>query len=260
MPMTSSPLLAALTLAKAGIPTFPCNNNKRPTTPHGFKDATTDPTTLTRLFAHPDATLIGMPTGRKTSLIAVDIDPKNGGDQWLKQQAPWIQPTRTHQTRSGGSHLIFAYPNQPIPNSAGRVAPGVDVRGDGGYIIIPPSPGYVITNHAPPAPLPDWLLHAALHKPPARPPFLNYLANPCINKTSAVTRRLARAYEAVARAPQGQRNTTLNQQTFALTIVAHEGLIPEAEVAELMLLAAKTAGLPHREAEATIRSAMRAAP
>lgn len=43
------------------------------------------------------------------------------------------------RTGSGGMHLFFAHPGHAVRNSAGLLAPGLDVRGDGGYIIAPPS-------------------------------------------------------------------------------------------------------------------------
>lgn len=77
---------AAASYATHGIPVFPCKPQaKEPLTPHGFKDATVD---LTRIAAWwkewPDAN-IGMPTGARTGLLVLDIDPRNGGDDSLDE-------------------------------------------------------------------------------------------------------------------------------------------------------------------------------
>ncbi len=60
-----------------GLPVFPCRaENKRPATPHGFKDASRDPTIIARLFRHPDAALIGIPTGEASGLSVLYQSPK----------------------------------------------------------------------------------------------------------------------------------------------------------------------------------------
>lgn len=70
--------------------------------------------------------------------------------------------TRTHRTPRGGLHLLFTSPGMPIKNSIGKLADGVDVRGDGGYIILPPSVAangeYTVEVNLAPQPLPPWLL------------------------------------------------------------------------------------------------------
>ena len=125
------------------VPVFPCDANKRPLTRHGFKDATADPAEIRRLFANPAAVMIGMPTGEVTAVVVVDIDVKEGrqGRIWLDANSHRLPQTWTVRTASGGLHLYFRWPEQPIRNSASKIAPGIDVRGDGGYVIVPPSPG-----------------------------------------------------------------------------------------------------------------------
>jgi hypothetical protein len=244
----------ALAIAASGWAVFPCHTSKKPLTKNGFKAATTKPATIQKLFANPDAALIAVPTG-KTSFIALDIDAN--GLQWLHDNQTKLPLTRIHQTRSGGLHYLFTPPNNvKIPNSASKIAPGVDVRGDGGYVIVPPSPGYRALNNSPIALLPPWL--SELLTTPPRPRFSDRLVNHPY-KAEAITHRMAQAYENVARAPEGQRNQTLNRETFILACAAIQGHINAAEVEHLMLLAAQTSGLPTREALATINSAMRAA-
>ena len=71
---------------------------------------------------------------------------------------------RVHETMSGGRHWVFRHA-PGVRNSAGKIAPGVDVRGQGGYIIMPPSAGYSIVSDVEPAEWPDWLLELILSWP-----------------------------------------------------------------------------------------------
>jgi hypothetical protein len=90
------------------------------------------------MFSRLGATLIGIPTGRTTDRVVIDVDPQHGGDIWLNKNKEAIPPTLTHSTPRGGFHLIFRNPPEmEIRNSQGRIASGVDVRGTGGYAIVP---------------------------------------------------------------------------------------------------------------------------
>jgi len=151
------PTLADAAIAH-GCPVFACDGQKRPLTEHGFKDATQDATLIRRMFAAPAATMIGMPTGEVTKLIVVDVDVKNGaqGGAWLDANSHRMPQTRTIKTASGGLHIYFRW-TRPTRNSASKIAPGIDVRGDGGYVIVAPSPGYAVADNAPVADAPEWL-------------------------------------------------------------------------------------------------------
>lgn len=154
----SAPLEAALAIAASGLPCFPCGVEKSPVCAGGFKVATTDPGRLRSLFAHSAATLIGFPTGKASGIIGIDIDPRHGGDAWYEANKDNLPPTRIHQTGSGGLHILFKYEEDSgIRNSASKIAPGVDVRGEGGYLIHWPSAGEPILDASPIAPLPAWL-------------------------------------------------------------------------------------------------------
>jgi Bifunctional DNA primase/polymerase, N-terminal len=82
-PKMSESLKHALALANERVPSFPCAANKRPATPHGFKEATTDPIELQELWRRFPGPLIGVPTGDFSGLDVLDIDPRHGGDSWL---------------------------------------------------------------------------------------------------------------------------------------------------------------------------------
>jgi putative DNA primase/helicase len=137
-------LAAALGLAEEGLPIFPCQPaDKRPYTVHGFKDATRDPKQITAWWRRWPGALLGVPTGRASGLLAIDTDP--AGAAWHHENHDRLACGRTHRTRRG-HHLLYRYPDIEIRNSAGRIAPGVDVRGEGGYIIWWPAHGMEVVG------------------------------------------------------------------------------------------------------------------
>jgi len=82
---------------------------------------------------------MGVPTGAVSGLDVLDVDA--AGLVWLDQNYSRLPATRAHETRSGGRHLLFNHA-QGLRCSAGRVATGVDVRADGGYVIWWPREGF----------------------------------------------------------------------------------------------------------------------
>jgi hypothetical protein len=147
------PVSAALALLKWGLPSFPCRSDKSPTTPHGFKDARLDSDVLQELWTDHPGPLVGVPTGESSGLDVLDIDQRNGGDLWFDEHRPGLLPTRVHRTRSGGLHLLYRH-EHGIRSSAGRIAPGIDVRATGGYVIWWPAAGLPVLSDMPVAP---WL-------------------------------------------------------------------------------------------------------
>ncbi len=116
----------------------------------------------------PDANL-AVVTGAISNFIVLDIDPRHGGEAALKLLADDIGPipsTLEAETGGGGRHLYFAWPGRTVRNRTG-LRPGIDLRGDGGLVVVPPSlhpsgrryawaPGRG-PDRADPAPLPDRL-------------------------------------------------------------------------------------------------------
>ena len=134
------PAEAALRLARDyRLPVFPCGDDKKPLTKHGFKDATTDGGQIRRRWTrHPHA-LVGVPTGASTGLLVIDVDP--AGIDFILEHGDLLDTGRRHNTRRG-FHYLFRMPAAlSIRSSAGKFAEGVDVRGDGGYIIWWPAAG-----------------------------------------------------------------------------------------------------------------------
>ncbi|KAA0219700.1 MAG: bifunctional DNA primase/polymerase [Phycisphaerae bacterium] len=141
---TDNPLLvAALQYAAVGLPVFPCAPcQKRPITEHGFHDATTDEAPIRVWWRdHPGAN-IGVPTGAVSSIIVLDIDPRHGGDVSIEDLAHRygsLPETAMSLTGGGGRHLFLKHPGGQVRCTHGELAPGIDVKGDGGYVVMPPS-------------------------------------------------------------------------------------------------------------------------
>jgi hypothetical protein len=254
-----TPLAEAAAFLAPSLAVFPCDVHKRPLTPRGLYDATRDPDTARRLFSHPAAALIGVPTGADNDVFAVDLDTKRGapGLEWLAANRHRLPPTRTHSTPSGGLHLLFRYPaGRNLRNSASKIAPGVDVRAQGGYVCAPPSPGYEITDAASPAPAPAWLL--GLIDPPAAPPAPPAPYTP--PSLDRVTRYAEAALDAecraVASAGEGGRNHQLNVSAVKLGGLVAAGALSESVVRAELRRAALHAGLEPRETDLTIQSGL----
>jgi hypothetical protein len=209
------PIILGEAAADLPWPVFACKADKTPITAHGFKDASHERGVILRQFANSSAQMIGCPTGSESGFIVIDVDIKRGarGMEWLDSKSDKLPPTRTHRTLSGGLHLLFRAPDGvEIGNSASRVAPGVDVRGEGGYIIVPPSPGYAIADPVEMAEMPAWLVLVCMKPEPAPRP-----ATPSQPSQRASSDRdlgrycdsaLNDAYTKVRNAPDGTRNPT----------------------------------------------------
>jgi hypothetical protein len=235
-----------------GLPVFPCDDQKRPMTAHGFRDATRDPETIRRSFRN--AAMIGIPTGEASGFFVLDLDCKNGaqGLEWLAAHEARLPQTRRHRTRSGGVHLLFAMPpGRAIRNSASKVGPGVDVRGTGGYIIAPPSDGYDVVDHAIIAEAPAWLLD--LIDPPAAPRVQSAIAN---NTRDLAAPRLSAdgtaygigaledATSLILSAPDGAKFDTLNRQAFGIGQLVGAGELAQGPAINALRSALE--GIRHR--------------
>ncbi len=237
---------------------------KHPLTRHGLHDATTDPGVILRWWTRWPVANVGIRTGAPSGLLVVDVDGPIGmaSLRTLRSEhgplpASWVR------TGSGGWHAYLRQPDgQRIPNSVGRLGPGLDVRADGGSIAAPPSLhaaggryGWLKPGAEPP-PAPEWLIRLALPPPPPPVPPLTELAMQVTGRyAEAAIRREA---EAVAAAPAGTRNHRLNIAAYRLGRLVAGGVADEASVREALLAAAALAGLPHHESAGTVGSGIRA--
>jgi hypothetical protein len=251
-------LKAALRLAAQGVPCFPVRANKWPACPQGFKNATANEKELRILWAHFPGPLVGVPTGVK--FVVLDLDLQHVEAQAWYHDTP-LPPTRTHVTRSGGRHLLFQ-PHLDVRNSAGIVERGVDTRGEGGFIIWWPAAGLEVTRGGVIAPVPDFILDA-LAKPAVDDPLAKYAASVAAMPTGnnggaapeASPTRLDAILKTVAAAPEGQRNALCFWGACKIRDMILHGECGDDAFGALHA-AATTAGLPAREIQTTIDSAV----
>jgi putative DNA primase/helicase len=142
----SAPTLhdAALAYAGRGVPVFPCEPGaKRPLTRNGHWDATTETQVVRQWWQRWPSANVGVPTGKKSGVVVLDVDVDDGGLESLAKLEYAVAPapkTARARTGGGGIHIFFRYPRgTEIRNSAGLLGPGLDVRGEGGYVVVPPS-------------------------------------------------------------------------------------------------------------------------
>jgi putative DNA primase/helicase len=179
--------------------------------PNGVKDASKDWNCIERWFTGQVRFNLGIATGAASGIFAVDIDDRHGGQETLKtlELAFGVLPnTVRFLTGGGGEHILFRHPGTTVPNLIGKIGKGVDIKGDGGYIVAPPShhasgrsyainvdyhPDYEVIQNAP-----AWLLEKIFSK-----------NNP---KEKIATWRSLTRYGVA----QGERNATITKLTGLL--------------------------------------------
>jgi len=134
-------LQTARALAEKGLAIFPClPRDKRPATPHGLKDATTDPIEIENWWHHNPNYNIAIATGAVSGVFVIDLDGADAEAELRKLEARHgVLPTTVESITGRGRHLFFKCPEKTVSNSAGKIAMGIDVRANGGYVIAPPS-------------------------------------------------------------------------------------------------------------------------
>lgn len=249
---------AAMTLATRDIPVFPCTpGGKQPLTTHGFHDASSDLPTVRNWWQRWPGANIGMPTGVASGVDVVDIDVHSGGRGFAAFERArsagladgWAWLVRTP---SGGIHAYYLRGLADEQRSWQVPSQHVDFRGDGGYIVTPPSQVHgrsydVITvgQHRA-TPVDAAALRAFLEPPRAtRPPA----------SMPAMGSRPDKLADWVASRPEGARNHGL---FWAACRMVEDGHAFDA-TAGFLGEAARSAGLSEQEAMTTIRSAYRIA-
>lgn len=223
------PLLpAALAAAARGWSVVPVEHGgKRPIVPWlPFQARRAGADELQRWFGTHRRLNLGVVTGAVSGLVVLDVDPRHGGDHSLATLEGLhgaLPPTVEARTGGGGRHLYFAHPGGTVANRVG-LAPGIDLRADGGMVVMPPSlhasgqryawePGHA-PDDRPLAPLPPWLL------------VLLRRGAPLHTRSSEEWRALLR--DGVA---EGERNASL--ASLAGHLLRHD--VDPGEVLELLL-------------------------
>jgi hypothetical protein len=134
--------LAALDYAKQGWRVFPCiKRGKRPLIKNWQELATTDARVVQGWWKQwPDAN-VAVVTGASSGVFVLDVDGADGEVSLaiLQDEHGPLPGTLESRTGGGGRHLFFKHDGTPVKNSTGKLGKGLDVRGDGGYVIVPPS-------------------------------------------------------------------------------------------------------------------------
>ncbi|MFD5136546.1 bifunctional DNA primase/polymerase [Streptomyces sp. NPDC058378] len=281
----SALLSAALEAAARGWAVFPLRPGGKPPALHGEtacprtgdcttghrkweQRATTDPDRIHRAWSASRFN-IGIATG-PSGLVVVDLDmpkPNSSTDTpggvatfgALCERAGQAVPT-THRVRtaSGGQHLYFTAPDSiRLGSTAGSLAPSIDTRAWGGYVVAPGSTvngrTYEVIDHAPVAPLPGWLLD--LLKPVERPATPLRLSVPKRGNRAAET-ALERETALVATTAEGGREAQLFESARKVARFVGWGDLTRDEVEEAFQRAGEAAGLPASQCRSTLRSVL----
>jgi Bifunctional DNA primase/polymerase, N-terminal len=226
---------------------------------------------ILRWWGRPDPYNLGVLTGadvfidqtRTRTLVVVDVDDQDARDL-VERTCGWPLTPTVHT--SHGWHLWFLH-DEPVGNRARISGVGLDVRGVGGFVVVPPSvhpDGHVyswdvsISWHEddrvgmwPPAPLPRELAELLWPPKPSRP----YTPSTIVT-TKYIDVALEREVAAVASATEGARNDQLNKSAFALARFVRDGALPAADYVEHLTWAAVRTGLGEAEIRRTLASAL----
>jgi hypothetical protein len=216
--------------------------------------------------------LVGVPTGEVNGFDVLDVDV--AGLSWRDQNRDRFPLTQIHTTRSGGWHFLFRH-RAGLRNSASKIAPGVDVRADGGFVIWWAREGLPFTAHEL-AEWPEWLLEAisqsgksysanggdgpVLQRPEkgAVPQWGTSLP---YRRTLNRKARIAKLMHELETARPGTRNDTLNATAYVFGRMVVEGNLNTREDAEWLLRSGATINGLWREdgaeqCKATIKSGL----
>jgi putative DNA primase/helicase len=205
-------------------------------------DATTDIAVIGECWCRWQDAIPAIATGERSGLVALDIDlrPDLSGFDSLDDLGVSMHPeTPTSHTPRGGCHLLFAWPGHFVKTVAGKLGRGLDIRGDGGSLMLPPGPGRCWDPHLGPdlplAPMPAWMviLESAhqvdkTSRPIVRQPLPRYGE---VALDNAVNRMIA--------APAGAQRDTLNREVFAIAGLVAGGVIPSPLALEALQWAAR---------------------
>lgn len=280
-------LRAALDLVELGMRVFPVHTvlggrcscgdaackdqGKHPKVTRWQDVASSDPATVTEWWSRWPTANIGLATGAASGVVVLDVDGPEGAASLATLEAKHgaIGATPRSQTPRPGLHILFEHPGFQVSNSTGKrggIAPGLDVRGDGGYIVVPPSLHRNGGRYAWPTgmklgavellPMPIWVAPRPEPERVRPPPHLQLVNDTRRSKygRSALERECALMRDA----SEGSRNDQLNASAFALGQLVGGNVLSEDDVLGALLEAALAAGLPRRETFKTIDSGVSA--
>lgn len=286
VPKNRAPIDVARSFLAAGVAVFPCRQiasegvdyatgeiiefvEKAPYTTYGLKDATMSERIINIWFGERyPAALIGIPTGKKLGAWVLDLDRHGDrdGHAWLAEMEDKHGPlpeTARATTANGGTHVFFKHVDG-VRNRA-AIGPGVDTRGQDGYII---GPGSVMADgrrydwvdfdgHGLPefADAPEWLLDMVISKAPApvETHKREYVYQP--EHDTGAMRYASRSFEleleTLSNAPQGHRGFQLFASACAIGEIVATGLLSRSEAESGLIDAAISNGIMAKDGERT---------
>jgi hypothetical protein len=247
---------------------FPLKHqSKQPATEHGVLDAKPMadwPGDIQTQMARGTLN-VGLACGQASGVYVIDLDGSKGLGAWDGLTIRFGDaPTLLAQTGKGGLHRVYSVPNAlgQMGNTAGKIAPGIDTRGDGGYIAICPSvhpngKQYEWLNWVDPAPLPQWVVDLVSSEKPglAARPEHRARAYVATKDDKLALRILEEECQVVASAEKGTRNHTLFRCCASMAELVAGGELTGQTVVTAMTSAGLQSGLERREVDRTVLSA-----
>lgn len=248
-PRTSDRLSVVLDLHDWGLTVIPLKPRSK-IAAVSWKDFQSSKPTLDQVqnwFAEETERNVGILTGASSGIVVLDIDADRGGEESVAKLGPL---PRTATVKTGrGTHYYFQHPGFDVPNQADML-PGVDLRGDGGYVVAPPSvhengSAYkweTGLDEASLAPIPESVLTFVTR----RKDGADADCDPTTN-TSASTpyglRALSEECDALSKLPKGARNHDLNIAACKIGQLIGAGELDEAEARAHLIEACERNGL-----------------
>lgn len=275
----NTPLDLALSYAANGWPVFPCRHEedydrstgevlpeKAPLISNGFRGATTTERIIRALWGNHPHAAIGIPTGEKIGAWVLDLDvkPSANGHDWLAEQEEkhGALPTSARvKTANGGTHIFFKHV-EGVRNR-GKLGKGVDVRGEGGFVVAPGSAlsgrrEYQWVEGTGPTTIedaPQWLLDLVL------PPKYEHTPGEWSYTPGTNDRYIMRAVQleldCLAGTYPGRRGEQLNMSAFALGQLVGAGALDRSEAEHGLFAAAVTCGLLQKDGERSVTTTIR---
>jgi hypothetical protein len=274
---------AALSAANTGWPVFMLGRSKRPVancehcktdlhdpddcdhlTCHGFYAASNDPFRVAQIVQAVPNGQLALRTGARARLVVVDVDPAHGGSDSLADliRRELVPRTLWVLTGSGGVHLYYRHPGHPIASRPMPKRPGIDIKADGGYVVLPPS-----THHRTRKPY-QWGADPATTEPAEMPPALIDACMPVALAVSPAARpepttrrrggishpdRLLRSHlNAVRNAPEGRRRTTLYGASRGVARMVLAGALDQADAVAALTAVGQEVEQSARDIQAAI--------
>ena len=220
MTALSAAATAALSYAKHGWPVFPMSARKVPLTQHGVLDATVDEAIIGAWWERYPNASPAIATGKASGIVALDVDIRPGvhGPDSLQALGVASHPTTpTAHSPSGGYHILFRWPGYDVRSSTSTLGPGLDVRGDGGSLILPPGPRrrwdpHLAYDETPLADMPEWMRNSEREQPP----HVDRLPPRGRDYSRYGEGALNRIVAAILGAPLGRQEVSINAGVFSI--------------------------------------------